>query len=62
MRIIKRIDEGDFSFEAIARCECCGHEQYIQGWDDRDYYEDHLPELECEACGKTRRDYEKKQQ
>lgn len=61
MRIIKRIDEGEFAFEALARCECCGYEQYVEGWDGDEFFEDVLPEIECLRCEKTRRDYEKEQ-
>lgn len=42
----------DFRFDA--ECEGCGHvEKKISGYDDRNYYENVIPNMKCNKCGKT---------
>lgn len=59
MRITQITEEEEFAFEGWGKCECCGFEQPIYGWKGEDFWNIHLPEIECRSCGKSRRDYER---
>jgi len=48
------IDRRDF--EAIYVCEGCGAEEKKCGYDDSNFHENVIPNMECEACGKSRKD------
>ena len=39
-------------FTAIFECEYCGFEGIKGGYDDRNFHENVIPEMECPKCGK----------
>jgi C4-type Zn-finger protein len=45
----------DFSYDA--KCESCGHEsKNYSGYDDRNYYDNVMPAMKCEKCGRCSND------
>lgn len=41
-------------FDAILICQHCDHEQELtRGYDDRNYHDNVIPKIECEACHKA---------
>jgi len=43
-------------FTAIYECEHCGVSKKGRGYDDRNFHNNVIPEMECEKCGKTASD------
>lgn len=44
-------------FHAIYECENCGHVTgEMRGYDDRNFHDNVIPDMECEKCGKSRND------
>ena len=39
-------------FRAIFVCEDCGFEEERWGYDDRNFHENVIPDMECPKCGK----------
>ena len=54
MRIKEITYQNRRDFKAIFECEHCGAVTgEIWGYDDRNYHENVIPKMVCEACGKT---------
>ncbi len=53
MKIEKIISQHRRDFTAIFTCEHCSHSYEGSGYDDRNYHQYVLPEMECGSCGKT---------
>lgn len=43
-------------FYADYECESCGHVQYGNGYDDRNFHDNVIPNMKCQECGKSRND------
>lgn len=56
MKIIKMIDQNRRDFNALMKCEGCGMETSVRGYDDRNYHDNVMPDMKCEGCGKSRKD------
>lgn len=39
-------------FRAIYVCEHCGHEENGTGYDDANFHQNVIPNMECSKCGK----------
>jgi len=39
-------------FKAIFECEHCGHEKEDWGYDDANFHQNVIPDMECPKCGK----------
>ena len=52
MRIKKIIWQNRRDFEAIFKCEHCGNEEEIEGYDDANFHKNVIPTFKCEKCGK----------
>lgn len=53
MKILKIISQYRKDFSAIMICEYCNHEEeIINGYDVAFYYENIIPEMKCNFCGK----------
>lgn len=53
MRIKKILDQDRRDFTAIYVCEHCGYEYKGHGYDDRNFHENVVPNMECPKCGKV---------
>lgn len=54
MKIKSRGEQHRRDFRWVGKCEFCGHEQEEHnGYDDRNYYDNVIPDIECEKCGKS---------
>ncbi len=53
MKIKKKLSQHRRDFRAIYECEHCGHEEEGYGYDDRNFHENVIPDMECTKCGKT---------
>jgi DNA-directed RNA polymerase subunit RPC12/RpoP len=54
MFILKIISRNRRDFYAVYKCEHCGHETGEQpGYDDANYHDNVIPEMECDDCGKS---------
>jgi len=56
MKIVKFINQHRRDFNAIYKCEGCGHEQEESGYDDRNFHDNVVPTKKCKSCGKSRND------
>jgi len=56
MKIKKVIWQSRRDFEAIYECEGCGHEEKSDGYDDRNFHDNVIPNFKCKECGKSRND------
>jgi len=57
MKIIRTYawNRRDFSYDA--KCEECGHESTgHEGYDDRNYHDNVIPDMKCEKCGRSTND------
>lgn len=52
MRIKEIISQHRRDFRAIYECEHCGHSGEGSGYDDANFHENVIPNMECESCGK----------
>ena len=53
MQIRQILNQHRNDFSAIMQCEHCSHEWKNQyGYDDRNYYENVIPHMHCQKCGK----------
>jgi transcription elongation factor Elf1 len=52
MKIKKITSQSRRDFMAIYECEHCGHEVKRHGYDDRNFHENVIPQMECNKCGK----------
>jgi len=55
MKINEIINKFDRNFTAIYKCEYCGYKTTKRGYDDNHYMRTVLPDLKCDACGKSSR-------
>jgi len=55
MKIKKMISQHRRDFRAIIQCEGCGNEENLDnGYDDRYYHDEVLPNMKCKKCSKSR--------
>lgn len=55
MFIDQMLAQSRFDFDAVMRCEHCGHRQMITtGYDDANYHYNVIPKMTCAACKKNR--------
>lgn len=52
MRIKEIISQHRRDFRAIYECEHCGDEYEGSGYDDANFHENVIPNIECSKCGK----------
>ena len=54
MKIKKIIEQHRRDFTALMECEFCGNQQMNNcGYDDRNYHDNVIPNIECSKCGKS---------
>jgi len=53
MKIIKMVNQPRRDFRAIYECEDCGYKVERIGYDDRNFYDNVIPNIECRKCGKS---------
>lgn len=54
MRITKTYNWMRRDFCATMQCESCGHTQENTScYDDRNYYDNIIPDIKCDKCGKS---------
>ena len=53
MRIKKIISQHEDEFNAVYECEHCGHTKEGNGYDDISFYDNVIPKMVCEKCGKN---------
>jgi len=53
MKIKKMLTRSRRDFTAEYECDHCGHVQTGYGYDDRNFHENVIPNMECNECGKT---------
>jgi len=53
MQIKEITSQNRRDFEAIYKCEHCGHEETGSGYDDSYFHENVIPKRKCPKCGKT---------
>lgn len=57
MKIVKIRSQNRRDFWADFECEGCGHtEEDRQGYDDRNFHDNVIPNMKCKDCGKSRND------
>ena len=52
MKIKKIVSRNRRDFTAIYECEHCGATEKSSGYDDANFHQNVIPEMECSACGK----------
>lgn len=50
MKIKKIISQSRRDFVAIYECEHCGYEETDSGYDDANFHQNVIPEMECKKC------------
>jgi len=53
MKIIKILNQHRRDFRAIYECEDCGYKVEGSGYDDRNFHDNVIPNIECGKCGKS---------
>lgn len=53
MRLIRVISQSRRDFTGLYKCEGCGTEREINGYDDRNYHDNVEPSLQCKQCKGT---------
>lgn len=54
MKIKKLISQHRRDFTALMECEYCGHQEMDNsGYDDRNYHDNVIPQMQCSKCGKS---------
>lgn len=53
MRIKEIISAHRRDFKAIYECEHCAYEMRTYGYDDDNFHNNVIPNMECKGCGKT---------
>ena len=53
MRIKEITHQHRRDFRAIYECEHCGHTENGGGYDDANFHQNVIPQIECNKCGKT---------
>lgn len=56
MKIKEKLRQHRRDFTAIYECEHCGHEEEGSGYDDANFHQNVIPNMECDECGKTASD------
>lgn len=57
MKIIKMLRQYRRDFHADMQCENCGViQKNVKGYDDRNFYDNVIPVMKCNKCGKSRND------
>jgi len=56
MKIKQFIRQHRRDFIAIYVCEDCGYEHQKSGYDDRNFYDNVVPNMKCVKCGLSRND------
>jgi ribosomal protein L37AE/L43A len=56
MRIKEIVNQHRRDFTAIYECEHCGHETRGVGYDDANFHQSVIPNMECKECGKKASD------
>ena len=51
MKIKKIISQHRRYFTAIYECQHCGHEERESGYDDDNFHQNVIPNMECSKCG-----------
>lgn len=57
MKIVRHYNWNRRDFTADILCESCGHKDTVSAYDDEHYYNNVIPDMQCQACGKTGRQY-----
>jgi len=54
MKIKEMISQHRRDFSATMKCEFCGHTMRLtSGYDDRNYYDNVIPNMKCDVCGNS---------
>lgn len=53
MKIEKKLSQHRRDFRAIYKCEHCGDEHEGNGYDDANFHNNVIPDMECPKCKKT---------
>lgn len=53
MKIDKIIYQNRRDFKAVYKCQFCGSKVKGGGYDDRNFHDNVIPNLECESCNKS---------
>ena len=56
MKITSIVSQNRRDFTAIYECEGCGETVRKGGYDDRNFHDNVVPNMECSNCGKSRND------
>lgn len=56
MKIKEITSQNRRDFHAIYECEHCDHEKEGSGYDDDNFHENVIPNMECPKCGKKAKD------
>lgn len=56
MRIKEILSQNRRDFQAIYKCEHCGHEFKRSGYDDVNFHENVIPRMKCTVCKKKASD------
>ena len=52
MKIKEIVSQSRRDFRAVYVCEHCGHEKKSSGYDDTNFHQNVIPNMECGECGK----------
>lgn len=52
MKLIERKNQHRRDFTGIYECEHCGHKKESYGYDDSNFHNNVIPNMECKKCGK----------
>ena len=53
MKIKTILSQHRRDFQAIYKCEYCGHEEQEEGYDDTNFHNNVVPTMKCIECGKA---------
>jgi len=53
MKIKRIVGQIRRDFYAILECEHCGYEEEGKGYDDDNFHQNVIPNMECRKCGET---------
>jgi len=57
MKVIKRYDQYRRDLKIDMKCEGCGTtDTYDSAYDDRNFWDNVVPEFKCKECGKSTKD------
>ena len=52
MKIERMLYQHRRDFRAVFKCEHCGHDEIISGYDDAFYHTTVIPKMKCKNCNK----------